>query len=271
MRFVKAHVGERDIAVSQLGFGCARLFGGVEKRQASGLLEHAYEIGIRHFDTAPSYGHGQSENVLGDVFTGVADITIMTKVGIPRPAGAPSLASVVRRLTLRRMLSRTPALKKWLLARAQTSTPPAAAQPTRVLECDVVLRALEDSLKRLRRDRIDFFCVHEPDQYVIDDGLLAVFDSLKASGGISAHGLAWGRSAPTAPAGWDVIQAQYIPQCPRDGRLRFFHGLLRSSQSYGPTRLAAAMRKEGNAVFIISASERHQLTNLAQRIAVLED
>jgi aryl-alcohol dehydrogenase-like predicted oxidoreductase len=268
MRFVKARVGERDIAVSQLGFGCARLFGGVEKRHASGLLEHAYKLGIRHFDTAPSYGHGQSENVLGDVFAGVADITIMTKVGIPRPAGTPSLASVARRLTLRRVLSHTPGLKKWLLARAQTNTPSAAVQPTRVLECDVVLRAFYDSLKRLRRDRIDFYCVHEPDQYVIDDGLLAVFENLKASGGISAHGLAWGRPVPTAPAGWDVIAAQYVPQCPRDGRLRFFHGLLRSSQSDGTTRLAAAIRKEGDAVFIISASERHQLTDLARRIAL---
>jgi aryl-alcohol dehydrogenase-like predicted oxidoreductase len=271
MRFVKARVGDRDIAVSQLGFGCARLFGGVEKRQASGLLEHAYELGIRHFDTAPSYGHGQSENVLGDVFAGVSDITIMTKVGVPRPGGARSLASIVRRLTLRRMLSHTPALKKRFLARAQTNAPLAAAQPTRVLECDVVLQALDESLKRLRRDRIDFYCVHEPDQYVIDGGLLAVFDNLKASGGISAHGLAWGRPAPTAPAGWDVIQAEYIPQCPRDGRLRFFHGLLRSSQSDGATLLAAAMRKEGDAVFIISASERHQLTKLARQIAALED
>ena len=271
MHFVKACVGERDIAVSQLGFGCARLFGGVEKQHASGMLEHAYKLGIRHFDTAPSYGHGQSENVVGDVFAGVADITIMTKVGIPRPTGGPSLASAARRLTLRRVLSHTPALKKWLLARARTNAPPAPAQPTRVLESDVVLRALDDSLKRLRRDRVDFYCVHAPDQYVINDGLLAVFDNLKASGEISAHGLAWNRPAPMAPEGWDVIQAQYVPRCPRDGRLRFFHGLLRSSQSDGPTRLAAAMQKESDAVFIVSASERHQLTDLARRIATLED
>ena len=268
MRFVKARVGERDIAVSQLGFGCARLFGGVEKRHASGMLERAYELGIRHFDTAPSYGHGQSENVVGDVFAGVADITVMTKVGIPRPAGAPSLASVAYRLTLRRVLSRAPALKKQLLARAQASALPAALRPTRVLECDIVLRAFDDSLKRLRRDRIDFYCVHEPDEYVIDDDLLAVFDNLKASGLISAHGLAWGRAAPTAPAGWDFVQAQYVPQCPRNGQLRFFHGVLRSSHSNAPARLAVAMREERDAVFIVSASERHQLTDLARRIAV---
>ena len=121
------------------------------------MLERAYELGIRHFDTAPSYGHGQSENVLGDVFAGVADITVMTKVGIPRPASAPSLASVARRLTLRRVLSHAPTLKKRLLARGHASAPPAAARPTRVLECDVILRAIDDSLKRLRRDSIDFY------------------------------------------------------------------------------------------------------------------
>lgn len=267
MRFVKAGDGNQSVMVSQLGFGCGRLFGGLEKRHASHMLECAYELGIRHFDTAPAYGHGQSEHMLGAVFAGVADITITTKVGLPRPVGAPSLASVARRFTLRRVLSYTPALKRRLLAGSQAGAPPAAAQPPRVLERDVVLHALDESLKRLRRDHVHFYCVHEPDQYVIDDALLSLFDELKASGGISAHGLAWGRAAPTAPEGWDVIQAQYVPRSPRDGRLRFFHGVLRSSPSDGPTQLAKAMREEGDAVFIVSASERHQLADIARRIA----
>jgi aryl-alcohol dehydrogenase-like predicted oxidoreductase len=266
MRFVKADYGNQSIMVSQLGFGCGRLFGGLEKRHASRMLECAYELGIRHFDTAPAYGHGQSENMLGAVFAGVADVTITTKVGLPRPVGTPSLASIARRFALRRILSYAPALKKRLLAGSQAGAPP-DAQPPRVLERDVVLRALEESLKRLRRDRVHFYCVHEPDQYVIDGDLLSLFDNLKASGRISAHGLAWGRAAPTAPGGWDIIQAQYIPRSPRDGRLRFFHGVLRSSPSDGPTRLATAMREEGDAVFIVSASERHQLADLARRIA----
>jgi aryl-alcohol dehydrogenase-like predicted oxidoreductase len=265
MRFVKAG-GNQPVMVSQLGFGCGRLFGGLEKRHAARMLECAYTLGIRHFDTAPPYGHGQSEDMLGAVFAGAADVTITTKVGLPRPLGAPSLLSVARRLTLRRVLSYAPALKKRLLA-GEAGAPLAAAQPPRVLERDVVLRALDESLKRLRRDRVQFYCVHEPDQYVIDDALLLLFDDLKASGRIGAHGLAWGRAAPTAPAGWDVIQAQYVPRSPRDGRLRFFHGVLRSSQSDGPTRLATAMREETDAVFIVSASERHQLAELARRIA----
>ena len=63
-----------------------------------------------------------------------------------------------------------------------------------------------------------------------------------------------GPPAPTAPAGWDVIQAQYVAKCPRDGRLRFFHGVLRSTQSNAPARLAAAMQEERDAVFIVSAA-----------------
>jgi aryl-alcohol dehydrogenase-like predicted oxidoreductase len=38
-----------------------------------------------HFDTAPLYGSGQSEDVLGHVLSCVPDITLTTKVGIARP------------------------------------------------------------------------------------------------------------------------------------------------------------------------------------------
>jgi aryl-alcohol dehydrogenase-like predicted oxidoreductase len=268
MRVVKATVGGRDLVVSQLGFGCARLWGGIERRHTFRMLESAYRIGIRHFDTAPSYGHGQSENLLGEVFAGITDVTFMTKVGIPRPTGAPSFVSVLRRLATRHVLNHAPGLKRRLLVSAQGRAPSEVEQPRQVLERDVVLRSLDDSLKRLRRDRIDFYSIHEPDQYVIDDGLLTMFDQLKASGRISAHGLAWGRSVSTVPAGWDVIQACYAPQTRRDGRLRFFHGVLRFSQTDAPARLAAAIQDEPDAVFIISASEPHRLTDLSERLAL---
>jgi diketogulonate reductase-like aldo/keto reductase len=153
------------------------------------------------------------------------------------------------------------------LAGVRTETIP----QTRVLERDAVLRSFDDSLKRLRRDRIDFYCVHEPDQYFIDDDLFSVFDSLKANGRIFAHGLAWGRAAPFAPAQWDVVQAEYAPGYPRDGRLRFFHGIMRSSHSDAAAQLASAMRNDRDAVFIFSASERHQLTSLVRQVGRAPD
>ena len=49
----------------RLGFGCGRLRAGLEERNSRRLIEAALERGIRYFDTAPSYGDGASERVLG--------------------------------------------------------------------------------------------------------------------------------------------------------------------------------------------------------------
>jgi aryl-alcohol dehydrogenase-like predicted oxidoreductase len=48
---------------------------------ARALLEFAYELGIRYFDTAPSYGDGVSEERLGRSLRGVSDVVIATKFG----------------------------------------------------------------------------------------------------------------------------------------------------------------------------------------------
>lgn len=265
--FVDVRVGGREMRVSRLGFGCGRLFGGIEKGHSARLLERAYELGIRHFDTAPSYGHGQAEDVLGEVFTGVTDITITTKVGVPRPSGSPPIGHVARRVILRRLLSYTPAIKQWLLARSRSATALAPAAQLQSLQRDHVERALDESLSRLRRDRVDFYCVHEPDKFAVDDALLDVFDHLKTAGRIGAHGLAWQREVTNVPLGWDVIQSLYAPGKRSAGYLRFFHGVLRRVSSGDATRLATAMHESPDAVFIVSASERHQLDGLARVIA----
>ena len=53
-----------EVAISQIGFGCARVYGGHETKASARLIEAALTAGIRHFDTAPSYGFGESEFVL---------------------------------------------------------------------------------------------------------------------------------------------------------------------------------------------------------------
>jgi hypothetical protein len=86
-------------------------------------------------------------------------------------------------------------------------------------------------------------------------------------GRIGAHGLAWGDAVAEAPAGWDVIQSRFAPGKEQSGCLRFFHGVLRSTGPGGLQRLAAAMRDDPEAVFVVSASEPHQLSDLALVIA----
>ena len=51
-------------------------------REAHALLEYAFDLGIRYFDTAPSYGDGVSEIRLGRFAKSLAaEVTIATKMG----------------------------------------------------------------------------------------------------------------------------------------------------------------------------------------------
>ena len=52
-------------------------------RDRVAMARHAYESGIRYFDTSPNYG--ESEAILGDALRDVrGDIYLATKVGVPR-------------------------------------------------------------------------------------------------------------------------------------------------------------------------------------------
>ena len=46
------------------------------------VLKYAYNIcNIKEYDTAPNYGNGLSEFLLGNIFNGIDDVLINTKVG----------------------------------------------------------------------------------------------------------------------------------------------------------------------------------------------
>ena len=68
--FETVQVGRSDVRVTRLGLGgtgYAGLYAAVPEQQAAEAISEAYEQGIRYFDTAPVYGHGQSEERLGSV------------------------------------------------------------------------------------------------------------------------------------------------------------------------------------------------------------
>lgn len=55
--------------------------GEVKKKEVYNTLEYCREIGIKEYDTAPNYGNGTMEKMIGDVFEGEKNITINTKCG----------------------------------------------------------------------------------------------------------------------------------------------------------------------------------------------
>src|SRR3954447_8567055 len=112
-------LGRTGLDVSVLTFGCGAV-GGLMTRGAHADQERAVaralEAGVNHFDTAPSYGDGASEENLGRVLEKLKPAVIVsTKVRLPAE-------------------------------RSDIGTAIAAS--------------LEDSLKRLRRDHVDVFQLH---------------------------------------------------------------------------------------------------------------
>ena len=76
-------LGSTGLNVSEIGFGCGNV-GGLMIRGAHGdqvkAVARAMELGINYFDTAPSYGDGQSETNLGRVLKELsADVYVGTK------------------------------------------------------------------------------------------------------------------------------------------------------------------------------------------------
>lgn len=58
-------------------------FGKVDLRESATLLEHAFDRGLRRFDTANIYSHGQAECLLGKVFASHRkDIYLSSKAGL---------------------------------------------------------------------------------------------------------------------------------------------------------------------------------------------
>lgn len=273
-------VAKSECAITRVGFGCARLQGGSELRASRRLIEAALECGIRHFDTAP--GYGASETVLGEVLSGVRDVTIATKVGIRRPThSTPTRTARVYRSYLRPGLSHFPRMKSGLLRLAgrvrlqRTDDAPPLAK--RRLCRDEILRELEDSLRHLKRAQLDLYLLHEPDQFEIDAELAEVFGDLQLSNTIRAFGLAFDRVADFGTGFGSVAQGRLPLNAPVDGspdETRIFHGVLRhgwskqSEATGGPTPgawLSGVLRDHPDAAVIFSASEPHQIRRLTSQ------
>ena len=83
----KRTLGRTGLSVSVLTFGCGAV-GGLMTRGAPADQERAVaralEAGINHFDTAPLYGDGASEQNLGRVLAALKpDVIVSTKVRLP--------------------------------------------------------------------------------------------------------------------------------------------------------------------------------------------
>ncbi|MEA3176289.1 MAG: hypothetical protein QOF42_3700 [Gammaproteobacteria bacterium] len=148
--------------MQHLGFGCGRLAGGWDSANSRRLLEAALHNGIRYFDTAPYYGGGDSERLLGSVLQGSGQpVQICTKVGLyPRPMTGRARARSFAVASLRAALPDF-ALRR-LKRRARQRDNNGAPRSFGSFDPPAMRASLERSLEALRCQQVDCLMLHEP-------------------------------------------------------------------------------------------------------------
>ncbi len=81
-------LGSSSLYTPRIGLGCmgmSEYYGPTNEAEALRTLQVAYELGVRHFDTADAYGRGANEELLGKFFSSISrDFLVATKAGIDR-------------------------------------------------------------------------------------------------------------------------------------------------------------------------------------------
>lgn len=224
---------------TRLAMGSSSLVGSTSRKEALALLETAFDAGIRHFDTAPSYGMGQSEGCVGEFLSRhKGEVTVTTKYGIPAPKGR-SLA-VLARGAVRPLIRRIPGFKKRLQSVARTAMKNSTPWSYTV---EGAQATLENSLRALKTERIDVWLLHEATADDLrDDGLLRFMENNVRAGKIGTFGVGSAADKFPAllaerPAYCPVVQCEWNPLLPEGsyaGHFTVFHNVVKS----WPARLA---------------------------------
>ena len=148
-------LGKSGIMVSPVAWGMWR-FAGNSDGQGQALIEAALDAGVTLFDTADIYGFdgqsgfGEAEALLGRVF-----------------AAKPDLRG------------------RMVLATKGGITPPVPYDSGR----DYLMRALDDSLRRMRVEQVDLYQIHRPDILTHPQEVARTLEDMVAAGKVRAIGV----------------------------------------------------------------------------------
>jgi aryl-alcohol dehydrogenase-like predicted oxidoreductase len=147
-------IPKTQLKVSRVALGTwaigGSMWGGSDQQEAIATIHAALTQGINLIDTAPVYGFGASEAIVGAALDGVRSQTVIaTKTGLEWRDG-----KIYRNATRAR-----------------------------------IMREIDDSLRRLRTDYIDIYHVHWPDPLVPIEETAEAMRSLYEQGKIRAIGV----------------------------------------------------------------------------------
>lgn len=147
------------INLSRLGFGLSSIAGSGNFSHQQNLIKTAIDCGVTHFDTAPYYGSGDAEKILGDILSTCPDkVTITTKFGLFPVSGG--MAGSLLRSTFRPIFRRVSPIKR--IASSFVSQTSSQTKKN-VFEKGELLFSLNESIRKLRRP-VDIFLLHDADK-----------------------------------------------------------------------------------------------------------
>jgi len=137
-------LGKSNVKVTPLAFGAwaigGWMWGGADKEDAISAIRSSIDLGITTIDTAPIYGFGLSETIVGEAIKGKRDkVQILTKYGM-RWSGSKG--------------------KFYFSSKDNQGKP---VDIYRYAGKESVINECEESLKRLQTDYIDLYQIHWPD------------------------------------------------------------------------------------------------------------
>jgi aryl-alcohol dehydrogenase-like predicted oxidoreductase len=151
-----ATIAGTSLAVSRVGLGTwaigGWMWGGTDEAESIKTIHTALEHGVNLIDTAPAYGFGRSEEIVGRA---IAEGQLRSRVVIATKTGLEWRDGTIYRNASRGR----------------------------------ILREVEDSLRRLQTDYIDIYQVHWPDPLVPIEETAAAMQALFDRGKIRAIGV----------------------------------------------------------------------------------
>jgi D-threo-aldose 1-dehydrogenase len=263
------------VALAKLGFGTSQLMGRVGRKQSLRLMEVTFDAGIRHFDTAPLYGLGAAEAMVGEFARkGRSEITITSKFGIRPPARSAGIS--VAKVGARFVVKAVPSLRVKLRRRAEAMTARGSFTPEECRE------SLYRSLQQLRTERIDFFLMHEVHHEQITGELLHTLEQAVQTGSIGRFGIATSAAAAAMIA--RTMSCGTVAQFPSsvlapavglvpDNFERITHSALGDAFTSFHTYLRAdkALQKRWSTALDIDCSDTDQLGRLFLYAALTEN
>lgn len=140
---------QTDLKVSRLCFGTMTFGKSVEQAEATAMFGTCLDSGINFFDTANVYQLGRAEEMLGYAMRGNRGrLVLASKVRAKMGEGADAVG----------------------------------------LSKQAILRAIEDSLRRLQTDYLDLYFLHQPDYAVPIDESLEAMEQLVRQGKVRFAG-----------------------------------------------------------------------------------